>query len=218
MKATQVVSTLGLLVLMGGQVLAQGMPGGLPTDSPAASTKQWSFAFTADGYVVPHGRSYVNPNFTADRGKLHLEARYNYEDLDTGSFWGGYNLTLGQKLVLEATPMIGGLVGNTAGIAPGCTFALTYKRFELSSQGEYVFDTKDTSGSFFYNWSELTYSPAEWFRTGLAAQRTKAYHTSLNVQRGLLVGFSHNQLEFTTYVFNLGWTDPTLVFEIGLNF
>jgi len=218
MKTTQPVWTLALVVLACGQVLAQGTPDNSPAGSPEVPTKQWSFSFTADGYVVPHGQSYVNPNFTADRGRLHLEARYNYEDLETGSLWVGCNFSRGQNLVLEATPMIGGVLGNTTGVAPGYQFSLSYKRLELSSQGEYVFDTKNTSGSFFYNWSELTYSPAEWFHTGLVGQRTRAYHTSLNVQRGLLVGFSHKKVHFTTYIFNVGWTDPTLVFEIGFNF
>jgi hypothetical protein len=50
------------------------------------------------------------------------------------------------------------------------------------------------------------------------AQRTKAYHTSFDVQRGLLVGFSHKRTEFITYVFNPGWSDPTLVLELRWNF
>jgi len=218
MKTTQPVWALAVAVLVGGRLLAQGTPDSAPAGSPADSAKQWSFSLTVDGYVLPQGRSYVNPNFTADRGWLHFEARYNYEDLETGSLWVGYNFSRGQEWVLEATPMIGGVLGNTTGVAPGYKFLLGYKRFEFSSQGEYVLDTKDTSGSFFYNWSELTYSPVEWFRTGLVSQRTRAYHTSLNVQRGLLAGFSYKKVDFTTYVFNIGWTDPTLVFEIGFNF
>jgi hypothetical protein len=66
--------------------------------------------------------------------------------------------------------------------------------------GEYVFDTKDHNGGFFYSWPELTYSPRECFRAGLVAQRTKAYHTSLDVQRGFLVGMSHKEFNFTTYI------------------
>lgn len=58
----------------------------------------------------------------------------------------------------------------------------------------------------------------DWFRTGLVAQKTKAYHTSLNIQRGPLVGFLHKKVEFTTYVYNAGWTEPTLVFEVGVSF
>ena len=64
--------------------------------------------------------------------------------------------------------------------------------------GESVFDTKDHNGSFFYTGPELTHSPREWFRAGLVAQKTKAYHTSLDVQRGFLVGMSHKKFNFTT--------------------
>ncbi len=218
MNATQPIGALAVVVLLGGQMLAQEPSTSPSTDSGGANTRQWSFSFTADGYVVPHGRSYVNPNFAADRQWLHLEARYNYEDLETGSLWVGYNFSAGHKLVLEATPMIGGVFGNTTGVAPGYEVSLSYKKLELYSQGEYVFDTTDRSGSFFYAWPQLTYSPLDWFNFGLVAQRTKAYHTPLDVQRGLFVGFSHKNAHFTTYVFNLGWTEPTLVFEVGVSF
>jgi len=54
---------------------------------------------------------------------------------------------------------------------------------------------------------------------GLVAARTKAFHTSLDVQRGVLVGVSHKKWEFTTYIFfNAGFTDPTVVLEAGVNF
>ena len=53
---------------------------------------------------------------------------------------------------------------------------------------------------------------------GLVAQRTKAYHTSFDTQRGLLVGFSHKKVEFTIYILNPGWSDPTLVLELRWSF
>ena len=40
-------------------------------------------------------------------------ARYNYENLETGSVWVGYNLSGGEKLEWELTPMLGGVFGNT---------------------------------------------------------------------------------------------------------
>ena len=187
---------------------------------PASSTPAqgpWEYSLTIDGYVVPHGESYVDPIFTADHDWLHLEARYNYEDLQTGSLWAGYNFSAGKKLVFSATPMIGGVFGNTNGIAPGYEVSLSYKRFTLSPQGEYVFDTTNRDGSFFYTWTSLTYS-VDWFRGGFVEQRTKAYHTSLDVQRGFLVGVSRKKIEFTTYVFDPGIADPTVVLELGVSF
>ncbi len=170
------------------------------------------------GYIVPHDRSYALPTFTADSKQLHFGARYNYEDKETGSLWFGYNFSAGDKLALEVTPMIGGVFGNTAGIAPGYKASLTWKRGELSTEGEYVFDTRNYAGSFFYSWMEMSYSPAEWCRAGLVAQRTKAYHTDLDIQRGLLIGLSQEKVDFTTYIFNAGWTDPTVVLSLGFHF
>ena len=185
---------------------------------PTAAKDPWSYSITFDAYVIPHGPSYVDPVFTADYDWRHLEARYNYENLETGSLWMGYNFKAGQKLVLKATPMIGGVLGRTTGIAPGYEVTLSYKRIELYTNGEYVFDTNHHSGSFFYSWSTLTYSPADWFRAGLVEQRTQAYHTAVGVQRGLLVGFSRKQVQFTTYIFDIAVTEPTVVLEFGVNF
>jgi hypothetical protein len=205
-------------MLFAGHVLAQTTSSGAPDNRGASTPNPWSFSVTADGYVVPHAEFFVSPTLTADRDWLHLEARYNYESQYTGSLWIGYNFSVGHKLVLEATPMIGGVFGNTTGIAPGYEMSLTYKRVSLSSSGEYVFDTKNRDGNFFYSWPQLTYRPLDWFHVGLVAQRTKAYHTSFDTQRGFLIGFSHKGAQFTTYVFNPGWSDPTLVFELGLSF
>ena len=141
------------------QGTSQEGAGGTAADS-------WSFSATVDGYVVPHQEFYVLPIFTTDRSWLHLEARYNYEDQQTGSTWVGYNFSFGDKLKLDVTPMIGGVFGNTTGVAPGYEFSLAYKRITLSSTGEYVFDTKNHNGSFFYSWPELTYSPVEWISRG----------------------------------------------------
>jgi hypothetical protein len=219
MKAAQHSRTLlALVVLLSCQLFGQA-----PNKAPASSANSsaanpWTFSLTAEGYIVPHDRSYVAPIVKADHKWQHVEARYNYEDQETGSLWVGYNLSFGHKLTLEATPMVGGVFGNTTGAAPGYEATLTYRRVELYSEGEYVFDTRGRTGSFFYVWSEGAYSPADWFRVGLVVQRTKAYHTDLNTQRGLLIGLSHKKINFTTYIFNVGWTDPTLVLSLGVNF
>jgi hypothetical protein len=202
-----------MAVILGGMALAQE-----PAGSAGAAANPWSFSATVYGYIVPHGRSYVDPVFTADHTRLHLEARYNYEDLETGSVWAGYNFRVGHTLLFEATPMLGGVFGNTAGIAPGYEVALTWKRVELSATGEYVFDVRDQTRSFFYSWSELTFLPTGWFHAGLVAQRTKAYHTRLDLQRGFLVGFSWKKVNVTTYIFNPGWTDPIVVPAVDFSF
>lgn len=200
-------------------VVAQSTTAGTTGNAAAdSSLDQWSFSINIAGYIVPHARSYASPTFSADRSHLHLGLRYNYEDKETGSLWVGYNFEVGEKLAFRATPLVGGIFGNTTGVAPGYLVGITWKRLELSTEGEYVFDTRDSTGSFFYSWMELSYSPQDWCRAGLVVQRTKAYQTTLDIQRGLLIGFSHKKVSFTTYIFNAGWTDPTVVLSLGLNF
>ena len=211
------------LVLCAGQTLGQTITDGpVATNSPPPTIEddagKWSFSATVMGYLVPDSRDYVQPTITADRGWLHLEARYNYEALETGSAWVGYNFAGGEKLAWEVTPMLGGVFGNTTGIAPGYTGSLSWWKLELYSEGEYVLDTRDSSGNFLYNWSELSLAPVEWLRFGLVTQRTRAYQTDRDIQRGLLVGFSYKKLSFTAYVFNPDESRPTLVLAAGLQF
>jgi len=170
------------------------------------------------GYLIAHGTSYASPNFTADHDWTHLEARYNYEGLRTASLWLGYDFNVGKTLTLEATPMVGGVFGDIDGIAPGLEFTLTYKKLQLYSANEYIFDTNTKSGDFFYTWTQLTYSPRPWIQTGYAMQRTRAYHTSLDVQRGILIGFTRKKFNFSTTIFNFGWADPTVVLSLSYSF
>jgi hypothetical protein len=189
-----------------------------PALTKEADEKAWSFSVSATTYIVPDSRDYVQPTVTADRGWLHLEARYNYEALDTGSAWLGYNLSGGEKLAWEFTPMLGGVFGDTTGIAPGYKGSLSWWKLELYSEGEYVFDTGTSSDSFFYNWSELTLAPVDWFRFGMVTQRTRVYETDRDVQRGVLVRFSYKKVDLSAYVFNPDEDKPTFVFGLGLTF
>jgi len=189
-----------------------------PALAGESEEKAWSFSTSVYTYIVPDDRDYVQPTQTADRGWLHLEARYNYEALDTSSLWIGCNLGVGDKLVLEFTPMLGGVFGSTAGIAPGYKGTLSWWKLELNTEGEYLFDTDNSSDSFYYSWSEFTLAPVDWFRFGLAVQRTKLYQTDFEVQRGFLVGFSYKRVDFTTYVFNPDASRPMVVLGLGFSF
>jgi hypothetical protein len=203
-------------------------PGQTTTNAPVATnspqsaieedTKKWSFSASAYTYLVPDDRDYVQPTITADRNWLHLEARYNYEALDTGSAWVGYNFAGGEKLAWTVTPMLGGVFGDTTGIAPGYKGSLGWWKLELYSEGEYLFDARDSSESFFYNWSELTVAPVDWLKLGMVTQRTRAYQTDRDIQRGFLVGLSYKQVSFTTYVFNPDESKPTVVLAVGVTF
>src|SRR5215831_7984200 len=114
-----------------GSVSAQTATNTPPPAPPPATTNQvaapkaemvekpWSFSASAYTYVIKDSRDYVVPIVSADKDWLHLEARYNYEASDTASVWVGYNLSFGEKVTLELTPMLGGVFGHTSGVAPG---------------------------------------------------------------------------------------------------
>jgi hypothetical protein len=183
----------------------------------APPEKNWSFSLSASTYIVPDSSDYVQPTLTVDRRWLPFEARYNYEAADTGSAWIGYNFSAGEKVSIELTPMLGAVFGDTTGIAPGYKLTLGWWKLELYSEGEYVFDTHDSSESYFYTWSEFTLAPVDWFRFGLVVQRTKLYETDFDIQRGVLAGFSFKHLDLSAYVFNPD-DDPTVVLGVAANF
>ena len=187
-------------------------------DDTDKSETKWEFTLSTFTYLAQHARDYANPNFTADRDWLHLEARYNYEELKTGSVWLGWNFNTGKKLQLEVTPMLGGVFGDITGIAPGYTITIRYKLFEASTQAEYFFDTGTSSGNFFYSWSELRASVTDWLRLGIVVERTQASGFSSDVRRGPLVGFKYKEIELATYWLAPGSNEATFVFGVTLNF
>ena len=187
-------------------------------DDTKKNEPKWAFSLSTFIYLAQHARDYVNPNFTADRDWLHLEARYNYEELKTGSVWFGYNFSAGEKLKFEVTPMLGGVFGDITGIAPGYTITVRYGTIELSTQGEYFFGAGTSSGNFFYSWSELSASPADWFRVGIVVERTQASGFSSDVRRGPLIGFKYKEVDLTTYWLAPGSNEATFVFAVTVNF
>ena len=192
-----------------------------PTEQAAAASSpgpSWSGSASVAGYFVPDDSNYLQPTVSVDRGWLHLEARYNYEAQQTASFWAGVNFEAGERVTLALTPMFGIVTGDTDGVAPGLLVTLATWKLELYSEAEWVVDTAETSDSFFYNWSELTLQPVEWFRFGLVTQRTRAYQSDRDIQRGLLGGVMWRNASFTGHVFEPFSDQPTVVVSIGVQF
>src|SRR6476469_6272758 len=195
MKRQVFISALGFM-------LAYDSLAGPPVEVEESGIDNWDYAFSAATYLVRNDREYVNPTFTADRNWLHLEARYNYEALKTGSFWLGYNFS----------------VGDITGFAPGYTLSLTYWKLELFTQGEYFIDAANSEGNFFYTWSELSLAPVDWFRFGLVVDRTKAFGSELDIRRGPLIGVKYKKIDFTTYWLDPGSSNSAFIFSVTLNF
>ena len=185
-----------------------------PLEADEEPAGGWSWSLSVYTYLVPDGDDYVQPTLMVDRDWLHVEARYNYEALDTGSIWIGYNFSFGDELYVDFTPMIGGVFGDVEGVAPGYRVTAGWWRLGLYTEGEYLFDAEDSSDDFFYTWSEFTYSFNDFFYGGVVIQRTKVYETDFDTQRGLLLGVSLERFNFTAYVLNPD-EDPTVALAIG---
>jgi hypothetical protein len=178
----------------------------------------WEFNASALYYLLPDDADYVIPIVTADRGTLHLEARYQYEDLETGSVWGGWNFAVGEALWLEGTLMAGAVFGRTDGAGPGYHLTVGWGPIELYTEGEYVFDFGDRHDSYAYSWTELSAAPAEWLRLGLVGQRTQVFETAEDYTFGPLVGLDIGPFSGTLYGFEPWSDDRFWVIGAGVTF
>jgi hypothetical protein len=193
------------------------VPGFAQQEHTESDPKVWELGADLNFYFFSDD-FFVLPAIRADKNKLHLEARYNYEDLNTFSGWVGYNFMGGKNLEFVITPMLGGVVGNSNGIAPGLEVTLNYKGFEFYSESEYLFETESNANNFYYNWADLTYSPTDWLWFGLSGQRTRLYQTDLEIQRGIILGGGYKNWELTGYVYNIGFDDPFVLFTLSASF
>jgi hypothetical protein len=208
------------LFIFGMMLLACGRDAGAQTPAapvPAAPAP-WTISGSAYTYVLPDEANYVQPTVVVTRRRLHLEGRFNYEDRNTGSVWAGLAFSGGDTVAWEVTPMFGWVFGRTDGVAPGYKGSIGWRGLEFYSEGEVLFDAGESADSYFYNWSELTFAPLDWFRFGLVTQRTRVYQQEREVQRGLLAGFSYRALDVAAYLFNPDDSKPILVVSVGVSF
>jgi len=181
-------------------------------------SSSWSFETAAYYYILPGEKNTTTLLGYADHKAWHFEARYNYEDLKTGSVFGGYRFETGRKLVLSATPMIGFAFGNTNGIVPGLETSLTWKKFDFYSETEYVIDLEGKENNFFYTWTELAITPFRNFRTGISGNRTRLFNSDVELQKGIFTEYSFWKLTAGVHYFNPFSTDGFVIATLGIEF
>jgi len=213
MRALRVIAPVLALVAVAAPAAAAGGDG-----EAADSSRAVSYSASLIGYLFDGGDDYLVPIFYADAGRLHLEARYQYEGLRTASLWGGATWSGGSDLTWQVTPMAGIVFGDADGAAPGLEGELAYGAFEWYAEAEYVFDFGDREDNFFYMWSEWSFYPRESWRVGLVGQRTRAYESDLEVDRGPLAGAFVHRFSFTIYAFNLDRDAPFVAVQAGAEF
>jgi len=188
----------------------------LAQNQDTLEASEWEYGVETDLYFTDP--FIFLPIFNADKGKLHLEARYNYENLKTASAWVGYNIFGGDKFEYFVTPMVGGAFGRTNGIAAGLEFTFSIIGFELYSESEYLFNVKAKENNFFYNWTDLTYSPLDWLWLGISGQLTGVYQTELEIERGVLLGAAYKNWQFAGYYYNAFTDDDFFMLSLVTDF
>lgn len=145
-----------------------------------------------------------------------VEARYNYEDLNTISLYAGKVFSKERKLSYSFTPIVGGVIGRFKGASVGLNLNIGYERLFFSAQSQYTFSVEDRKADFFYSWSETGYEIWNWLSVGMAIQQTHLYDTKFELgDPGVVVGFSIGKWEFPLYGFNP--FDSNRYFVLGIN-
>jgi len=172
-------------------------------DVPSAD-EQTNISGYAAGYyyAVPSSPDEVVAIGSVDIRRAHLEGRYGYEDLRTGSAFVGYrfDLPLG-PVALAFTPIVGGAFGRTYGFVPGLELAARVWKLEFSSENEYLFDRSRPDANFFYSWSELLVRPVEPIFAGVVLQRTRIFGENRLLDPGAVVGCTLAPFTAKVYAF-----------------
>ena len=180
------------------------------------STSPWNQSLDLNLYIFNNGLFPV-PVYAVNKNHLHLEAHYNYEAQNTFSVWYGYNFKGGNEFSYLITPMAGVIFGEVNGLAPGLELNLSYKKFEFTSNSEYVFDLEQQEEDFFYVWSELSYIPKDWLWLGLSSQRTRLFDKHVEFQSGPFIGGGYKWFELTGYIY-FGQDDPFGLLTLTINY
>jgi hypothetical protein len=184
-----------------------------PPDKPS-----WEFALTGYPTDVRGGENYTSGIGVADRGPLHLEARYNYESIGARSAFVGWTFSGGDAITWEVTPLLGGAWGSIHAYIPAVEASVSWRQFDFYVEAEAVRDTHEHSDSYLYAWSELGYRPAEWLRFGLVAQRTRAYGGARAIQRGPFAQLTWRRVTLGGFWFNPGSKEQVFVASLGVAF
>jgi hypothetical protein len=147
---------------------------------------------------------------------FYAEARYNYEELNTGSLYAGRNFNGGKQLEYSVTPMAGIVFGKFNGASAAVNTEIDYSRFNFSAQFQYTVNMNNKEEDFFYNWAEVSCNFLKKLYAGFSIQQTQLYGSRLVTQTGVLAGFTAGKITVPVYLFNVMQKQKSLT--VGLIF
>lgn len=143
------------------------------------------------------------------------EARYNYDEVNTFSLYAGRTFSGKGNVSWQATPLLGGLMGEMTGGSLGMNFGMDFRKVFLTSQSQYSFSLENNVDKYFFNWSEIGYEVTRWLYGGLALQQTNIHRMQGRMEPGCMVGFSIRNWTIPLYAFNTSGTER--YFVLGVN-
>ncbi|HUQ66403.1 MAG TPA: hypothetical protein VM101_09620 [Flavitalea sp.] len=153
-------------------------------------------------------------NFTSSNN-WYGEARYNFDELNTFSLYAGKKFSGAGNVSWQATPLVGGLMGQMTGGSVGVNIDIDYRKLFVATQSQYSFSLENNRDKYFFNWSEVGYNATSWLYAGLAVQQTNIFKTIGKLEPGYMVGFSIRNWTIPLYAFNT--TGDERYFVLGLN-
>ena len=152
-----------------------------------ADTAETALGLSLSYYAMRSEADFLTPVLTLDRGALHLETRYHYEAIHTGSFFVGYTFSGGDAVSFSITPILGAVYGDNSGVAPGLEASVSWKDFDFYTESEYYIDHHNHHRNYLTAWNEIGWRPIPPLRLALVTQRTRTVDEGRDVQRGALL-------------------------------
>ncbi len=177
-------------------------------------------AFSVSGfyYYVPQDNNLLAFTGNAQFHSLYFEGRYNYEDLHTGSVFGGWRFETEGRIGFAATPMIGVVFGKTNAAAPALELEAALGRLNFYSETEYVIEFSGRQKNFLYTWSELGFQLLSSLEVGISVQRSLLYKTGFELQRGFMAKYFLKKFRIAGYYFNPFSSNNVVVVSLSREF
>lgn len=153
-------------------------------------------------------------NFTTKK-KGYAECRYNYEEVNSFSVFGGKIIEGGKDFQYRFIPMLGISAGDFAGVSVATKTDIEWKRFFLSAEMQYSASFQNKRSNFIFNWSELGYGVSDFFFCGVSMQYLLT-DKSGNVEPGLMAGVNYKKITFPLYLFSP--FKSSRYFVLGVNY
>ena len=147
---------------------------------------------------------------------FYAESRYNYEELNTFSFYMGRTFFKESAVSYSISPIAGAVIGDFNGGSIGANISLGYKNFYIYTQPQYTFSLEAAYNNFIYSWTDITYSPLNWLSVGVSLQHTKPYRSKGFIENGLVIEAAYKKFTFPVYIYSPQNNNRSILF--GANF